>query len=109
MATANGKTNSASAASSVNSVQSADFSASKKAALEAFEKLLEAKDHFATAATATGLDLKDDAMGKVENGKVKLSQAGQRAQATVREKPLAAIGLAFLAGLIVSLLFPRKS
>lgn len=86
----------------------AELSASKAAALEAYEKLLEARQHFRKAAESAGMDLKEDAMEELARGREKANELSAEAGRYVREKPLASLGIAFLAGYILAQIFGRR-
>jgi ElaB/YqjD/DUF883 family membrane-anchored ribosome-binding protein len=82
--------------------------AGKEAVLKAYNDLLEAQGHFRQAAEAAGLDLKEDVMAQMLKGKDRADAVGQEVQRYVHEKPVATLGLAFVAGLLFSHLFSRK-
>lgn len=86
----------------------AELAASKAAAIEAYEKLLEARQHFRKAAEAAGMDLKEDAMEQLARGRQKADEVSAEAARYVREKPLASLGIAFLAGYILAQIFGRR-
>ena len=83
---------------------------SKAAVMTALDKLLEAKDHFTHTAETAGLDIKYEAEEQV--------RLWQEAQLLANEwavmwpgaqrKPLATVGMVFLAGLVISRLLMRK-
>lgn len=85
-----------------------ELAASKEAALDAYEKLLEAKQHLQSAAEAAGVDMKDEAVEQLLQGRAKAEELGDQASTFIREKPLASLGIAFIGGLIISRLFSRK-
>ena len=85
-----------------------ELAASKAAALEAFEKFLDAKTHFRLAAEAAGMELKDDVTEHLLQGRDKAAALGHQAEAYCREKPLTTLGIAFVAGFIFAQLFSRK-
>lgn len=85
-----------------------ELAASKKAALSASDKLLEAKDHFKLAAKAAGVDLKDEAIEQLLKGRAKTEELGELASTYIREKPLATIGVAFITGYVLSKLFSNN-
>ncbi|MFV0276329.1 MAG: hypothetical protein ACK5HY_03980 [Parahaliea sp.] len=85
-----------------------ELAASKEAALAAYEKLLEARQHFRQAAEAAGMDLKDEAMQQLEYGKARATELADEATRYTREKPLASLGIAFLAGYILAVVFGRR-
>ncbi|WP_341707900.1 hypothetical protein [Halopseudomonas sp.] len=86
----------------------AELAASKAAVGEAYEKLLEARDHFKAAAQAAGLDVKQDALEQLLKGKEKAEVLGEQATTYMREKPLATLGIAFAAGFVLAQLLSRK-
>ncbi len=91
-----------------NKGRTAEMAASKEAALEAYEKLLEAQQHFRHAAEAAGMDLKQDAVEQLHRGRDKADELGQEASRYVQDKPLASLGIAFVFGYILSQLFSRR-
>lgn len=86
----------------------AELAASKAAVGEAYEKLLEAREHFKAAAQAAGLDVKQDALEQLLKGKEKAEVLGEQATTYMREKPLATLGIAFAAGFVLAQLLSRK-
>jgi len=89
------------------SAQQQELDSGKEAALAAYQNLLEAQQHFRQAAEAAGMDLKEDAMKQLMKGKDKVDELGHEMERYVHEKPLASIGIAFFAGLLVSRLLSR--
>ncbi len=85
-----------------------ELDSGKEAAMAAYNNLLEAQGHFRQAAEAAGLDLKEDAMAQLHRGKDKADALGQDVERFVHEKPLATLGLAFVAGLLMAQLMSRK-
>ena len=85
----------------------AELEAGKTAVLAAYADMLEAQGHFRQAAEAAGLDLKNDALAHLLKGREKADAMGQEVERYVHEKPLATLGLAFFAGLLVSQLFRK--
>gem|GEM_PF-358656 len=85
-----------------------ELAASKAAVSSAYDKLLEAKEHFKLAAEAAGVDIKDEATEQFLKGRAKTEELGEQASVYIREKPLATLGIAFITGYIVSHLFSRK-
>ncbi len=85
-----------------------ELAASKEAVLSAYDKLLEAKEHFKLAAEAAGVDIKDEATEQFLKGRAKTEELGEQAAVYVREKPLATLGIAFITGFVLSQLFSRK-
>lgn len=89
------------------SARQQELDAGKEAALAAYEKLLDAQQHFRMAAEAAGMDLKEDAMKQLLKGKHKADELGHEVERYVHDKPLATLGIAFVAGLLVSRLLSR--
>lgn len=89
-------------------VKKHEMDSGKEAALAAYNNLLEAQGHFRQAAEAAGLDLKEDAMAQLVKGKDKADALGQDVERFVHEKPVATLGLAFVAGLLAAQLLSRK-
>ncbi len=85
-----------------------ELAASKAAALEAYEKLLEARHHFRLAAESAGMDLKEDAATQLLRGRDRAEELGEQANAYVRDRPLAALGVAFAAGFVMAQLLSRR-
>jgi cystathionine beta-lyase family protein involved in aluminum resistance len=85
-----------------------EFEASKAAALESLEKLLEARQHFKNAATAAGVDIKHDALEQLLAGKSKADEFGQELSEFARAKPGTTLALAFLGGFVLAQLLSRK-
>ncbi|MBU3069750.1 DUF883 family protein [Aestuariicella sp. G3-2] len=85
-----------------------ELAASKESVMEAYDKLMEAKSHFRKAAEAAGMDLKQDAVEHLAKGRDKAGELSTQADAYMREKPLATLGIAFAAGFILSQLLSRK-
>lgn len=85
-----------------------ELAASKEAVLSAYDKLLEAKEHFKLAAEAAGVDIKDEATEQFLKGRAKTEELGEQVAVYVREKPLATLGIAFITGFVLSQLFSRK-
>ncbi|PAU88365.1 DUF883 C-terminal domain-containing protein [Pseudomonas jilinensis] len=85
-----------------------ELEASKEALMAAYRDLMEAKEHFTRAAEAAGLDLKQEATEQLLKGKHKAEELGQEASRYLQEKPLASVGIAFIAGFIFSQLFSRR-
>lgn len=86
----------------------AEMAASKESVMQAYEKMLEAKDHFRLAAEAAGMDLKHDAVEQLDKGRAKAQELGDQASQYVHEKPLATLGIAFFAGLVFAQLLSRR-
>ncbi|MDO8909237.1 MAG: hypothetical protein Q7W55_12160 [Pseudohongiella sp.] len=85
-----------------------EFEASKSAALEALDKLLEARQHFQNAATAAGVDLKHEAVEQLMAGKSKAEDLGAELSEFARTKPGTTVALAFMGGYILAQLLSRK-
>lgn len=85
-----------------------ELDAGKESVLAAYNDMLEAQGHFRQAAEAAGLDMKHDAMEQLLKGRDKADALGQEVQRYVHDKPMATLGLAFFAGLLVSQLMSRK-
>lgn len=85
-----------------------EIEASKAAALEALEKLLEARQHFQNAATAAGVDIKHEAVEQLMAGKTKAEEFVQEVSEFAREKPGTTVALAFLGGFVIAQLLSRK-
>lgn len=85
-----------------------ELGASRKAAAAALDKLFEAKDHFRSAAEAAGLDLKEEALNQLAEGKQKAEELGQQATAYVHEKPLASLAIAFAGGFLLAQVLGRR-
>jgi ElaB/YqjD/DUF883 family membrane-anchored ribosome-binding protein len=79
-----------------------EIDAGKEAVMSAYNKLMEAKSHFLHAAEVSGVSLKGDAYGQLNKGKAKASELSNQATHFIHEKPMAALGVAFAAGFIVS-------
>lgn len=86
----------------------AEFEASKAAAMEAFDKLLEARKHFQNAATAAGIDLKHEALEQLLAGKSKAEDLGQELADLAKNKPGTTVALAFLGGFVLAQLLGRR-
>ena len=85
-----------------------ELAASKESALKAYEKLLEAKDHFRKAAEAAGVDMKHDAMEQLTKGREKATELSHQANTYMQEKPLATLGIAFAAGFVLAQMFSSR-
>ncbi len=85
-----------------------ELDASKKAAMEALDNLIEARSHFRQAAEAAGLDFRDEALQRLAKGKAKAGELGDEASEYFHEKPLQTLGLAFLGGFILSKLLSKS-
>lgn len=89
-------------------VRDDELAASKQAVLSAYDKLSEAKQHFKLAAEAAGVDMKDEAIEQLLQGRAKTEELGQQASTFIRDKPLSSLGIAFVTGFVISHLFSRK-
>ncbi|MBQ0732621.1 MAG: hypothetical protein KBT75_18100, partial [Oleispira antarctica] len=67
-----------------NATKDDELAASKEAALDAYEKLLEAKQHLKSAAEAAGVDMKDEAVEQLLKGRAKAEELGDQASVFVR-------------------------
>lgn len=85
-----------------------ELAASKESAVKAYEKLLEAKDHFRKAAESAGLDMKQDALEQLSKGREKASELSHQANDYMKDKPLATLGIAFAAGFVLAQMFSRR-
>lgn len=85
-----------------------EMDSGKQAATAAYEKLLEAKEHFKHAAESAGLDWKGEAEAQFEKGKAKAGELCDDANKYLNDKPLTTLGIAFAAGFLVSQLMSRK-
>jgi len=95
-------------ATNTNTKREDELAASKEAVLSAYDKLLEAKEHFKLAAEAAGVDIKDEATEQLLKGRAKTEELGEQAAVYIREKPMASLGIAFITGYVLSQLFSRK-
>ena len=86
----------------------AELSASREAVMEAYDKLQEAKAHFTLAAEAAGLELKEEAAEQLREGRIKAEELGEQASVYMKEKPLATLSFAFIAGFIFAHIFSRR-
>ena len=87
--------------------QESELEASKLAAKEALDKLLEAKEHFRHAAEIAGLDMKGDALDQLIKGKDKADDWTRGAVDYAKEKPVQALAIAFVGGYVLSKFFSR--
>ncbi|MDO8862277.1 DUF883 C-terminal domain-containing protein [Haliea sp. E1-2-M8] len=85
-----------------------EMDSGKEAVMSAYENLLEAQGHFRQAAEAAGMDLKHDAVAQFAKGKNKADALGHDVEQFVHDKPVATLGLAFVAGLLAAQLLSRK-
>lgn len=95
-------------AESQKKVLNEELDASKQAAMDALEKLLEAKEHFRSAAESAGLELKEEAFNRLTEGKIKAENLGEQACDYVYERPMTSLAIAFVGGLVLSHLLSRK-
>ncbi|HLS99283.1 MAG: hypothetical protein WDA10_02915 [Porticoccaceae bacterium] len=96
------------ASNSDKSPREQEVDAGKEAVLAAYNNLLEATEHFKQAARAAGLDLRQEAGEQLVKGRDKAVAVGQEASDYVHQKPLQALGLAFVAGLLLAQVFGRR-
>ncbi|MFM2483795.1 hypothetical protein [Celerinatantimonas yamalensis] len=85
-----------------------EIEASKVAVTEAYEKLMEAKNHFKAAAESAGIDMKSDAVEQLKKGRDKASDLTDQATTYMKDNPLATMCIAFAAGFIASKFLTRK-
>lgn len=85
-----------------------ELAASKAAVTSAYDKLLEAKEHFRSATEAAGVDMKQEATEQLQKGRAKTDELGKQASVFVREKPLTTLSIAFVTGYVLSQLFSHK-
>jgi|SRR5690554_80848 len=85
-----------------------EVESAREAVRAAYDKVLEAKEHFKTAAQAAGIDLRNEAVEQLEKGRDKAQAISHQAGNYVHEKPVITLGAAFLAGFIVSQLCIKK-
>ena len=89
-------------------VREEEVDAGKEAVLAAYNNLLEASEHFKFAARAAGLDLKEEASDKLQQGRDKAITLGQQVNDYAHERPLTALSVAFAAGFILAQVFGRR-
>lgn len=94
-------------ATAKNVSMDAELDATKKAAREALEKLLEARDHFKEAAKAAGIDAQEEATDLYEQGRAGVEQVGLDVVQFVYEKPWHALGIAVVGGFVISRLISK--
>ena len=92
----------------VHSPRVEEVDAGKEAVLAAYNNLLQASEHFKLAAQAAGLDLKQEASTQLERGREKASAVREQASDYVHERPLPALGIAFIVGFLIAQLFGRE-
>ncbi|MEX0740392.1 MAG: hypothetical protein WD071_13700 [Pseudohongiella sp.] len=85
-----------------------ELEASKLAAREALDKLLEAKEHFRHAAEIAGLEMKGDALDQLVKGKDKADDLTRSAVDYAKTNPVQALAIAFVGGYVLSKLFSRN-
>lgn len=85
-----------------------EVDAGRASVLAAYNDMVEAQGHFRRAAEAAGLDLKNEAVEQLLKGRAKADAVGDEIQRYVHDKPVATLGIAFFAGLLVSQLLSRK-
>lgn len=102
MATANSK----SANNSADKQE--ELAASREAVSEAYNKLIDAKNHFKVAAESAGVDVKNDATEQLLKGRDKASELADQATGYMKEKPLVTAGIAFAAGFLASKVLSSK-
>jgi ElaB/YqjD/DUF883 family membrane-anchored ribosome-binding protein len=76
--------------------------------MEALDNLIEARGHFRQAAEAAGLDLRDEAVKRLERGKARAGEMEDEIGNYLDDKPLQTLGIAFLGGFILSKLLSRS-
>ncbi len=91
-----------------NAGREEELAASKEAAREALDKLLEAKEHFRQAAEKAGLDVKEEAVEQLAKGRAKVDELSDEASLYMNDKPLQTLGIAVLGGFVLSHLLSRK-
>jgi len=85
-----------------------ELDSGRESVLSAYNELLEAKRHFRNAAEAAGMDLKDEVLEQLLEGREKAADIGRQSQDLVNDRPLASLGIAFGIGVLVSQLLSRK-
>lgn len=85
-----------------------DLDAGKDAVAEAYAKLMEAKAHFRKAAEAAGVEFKDEALERVHKGGENLEAVGAQIASSTQKNPLAALGIAFVVGILFSKVISHK-
>jgi len=96
------------ATSTKTSKTTSELDATKQAAMEALDKLIEARGHFRAAAEEAGLDLRDEALQRLEQGKARAYEYSDELTEYFHEKPLQTIGLAVLGGFLLSKVLSRS-
>lgn len=94
-------------ATAKNGSVNTELDATKKAAREALEKLMEAREHFKEAAKAAGIDAQEEAVELFEQGKAGAEQVGLDVVQFVYEKPWHALGIAVVGGFVISRLISK--
>lgn len=82
--------------------KSQEFDSAKLAAVEAYEKLMEAKAHFTKATAAAGVELNDEAIERLHKGEETLEAVGSQLTASVKRNPLTTVGIAFAVGILLA-------
>lgn len=95
-------------ATSKTSKTASELDATKQAAMEALDKLIEARGHFRAAAEEAGLDLRDEAVQRLEQGKARASEYSDELTDYFQEKPLQTIGLAVLGGFLLAKILSKS-
>lgn len=85
-----------------------ELDATKQSAMEALDKLIEARGHFRAAAEEAGLDLRDEAVQRLEQGKARAGEYSDELSEYMQEKPLQTIGLAVLGGFLLSKILSKS-
>jgi len=85
-----------------------ELDATKQSAMEALDKLIEARGHFRAAAEEAGLDLRDEALQRLEQGKARAGEYSDELSEYMQEKPLQTIGLAVLGGFLLSKILSKS-
>jgi lipid A disaccharide synthetase len=85
-----------------------EIDSGKEALLEAYQKMIEARNHFKHAAESAGLDLKNESIEKLLAGKEKVENLNDKVVDLMNRKPLATMGVAFVVGWLFSRSFSGK-
>lgn len=91
-----------------DAAQNRELEAAREEALAAYQNLLEAGEHFKLAARAAGMSIKEEASGQWQKGQDKATSVGQQTTDYVHERPFAALGIAFVAGFLISQVLGRR-
>lgn len=97
-----------SASSAAESTTKDDIVSGKEAVQAAYDKVLEAKEHFKVAAQAAGIDLRSEVTQELLKGRDKAQAISDQAGIHLREKPLVTLSAVFLAGFLLSLVCTKK-